>query len=197
MLSSLSRELVPTEEGEPEEEGTAEEMILQYFGRVTDMHPLNKMLYMDTMTWLPDDLLLKADKMTMANSLELRVPLLDHVLIEFAAGLAPRDKVRGLTTKYILKRAFKGRVPQEILKRRKTGFPVPYERWMAERRDIIWNVLKDRRTIERGYFNSSLLQSKVFDRLYKDPILPKELFSLFILEIWARTFLDDKSVTLM
>ena len=196
MLSYLSSELVPTEGGESEEAWTAEQVMLQHFGRVTDAHRLNKMLYVDTMTWLPDDLLLKADKMTMANSLELRVPLLDHVLLQFAAGLAPRDKVRGLTTKYILKRAFKRRVPREILNRRKTGFPVPYERWMAERSDVIWNVLRDRRTTERGYFNPSVLR-KVFDRLGHSPNLPKELFSLFILEIWARTFLDGETVTLM
>jgi asparagine synthase (glutamine-hydrolysing) len=155
------------------------------------------MLYVDTMTWLPDDLLLKADKITMGNSLELRVPLLDHVLMQFAAASAPRDKVRGFTTKYILKKAFKGRVPQEILKRRKTGFPVPYARWMAERRDVIWDVLTDRRSAQRGYFNQSLLRNKVLNKLRQGHELPKELFSLFILEIWARTFLDGESVTLI
>ena len=197
MLCHLSGELVPEVEGESEEQWTAEQVVRQYLGRVADTPLLNKMLYVDTMTWLPDDLLLKADKMTMANSLELRVPLLDHVLMQFAAGLAPRDKVRGLTTKYILKRAFKRKVPREILNRRKTGFPVPYERWMSERSDIIWDVLRDRRTIERGYFDPSVLRGKVFDKLSHSPSLPKELFSLFILEIWARSFLDGDSVTLM
>ena len=197
LFSYLSGELVPVEEGESEEACTAEQMVRQHFERVIDAHPLNKMLYLDTVTWLPDDLLLKADKITMANSLELRVPLLDHILLQFAAAVAPRDKVRGITTKYILKKAFEGRVPQEILKRRKTGFPVPYERWMAERSDVIWDVLTDRRTTGRGYFDLSVLRGKVFDRLRHNPSLPKELFSLFILEIWARTFLDGETVTLM
>ncbi len=89
---------------------------------------LNRMLYVDTKTSLPDDLLLKADKMTMANSIELRVPLLDHKILEFAASLPENLKVRGLTTKYIAKSALRKTVPQEIFDRKKAGFPVPYER---------------------------------------------------------------------
>ncbi len=92
---------------------------------------LDKMLYIDTKTWLPDDLLIKADKITMANSIELRVPLLDHVVLEYAASLPTDFKLNGFTTKYILKKAFEGRVPHEILYRKKTGFPVPYEQWMS------------------------------------------------------------------
>ena len=88
------------------------------------------MLYLDTKTWLPDDLLIKADKMTMANSVELRVPLLDHKLLEFAAALPPNLKVHGFTTKYLAKKALEQRIPQEIVRRRKAGFPVPYEGWL-------------------------------------------------------------------
>ena len=73
-------------------------------------------------TWLPDDLLLKADKMTMANWIELRVPLLDHKVLEFAASLPGSYKVRGFTTKYILKKLLNGRVPQEILERKRLDF---------------------------------------------------------------------------
>jgi asparagine synthase (glutamine-hydrolysing) len=196
LFSRLSGELVSSDDGESEESWTAEQIVGQYLGRVSEEHLLNKMLYVDTMTWLPDDLLLKADKMSMANSLELRVPLLDHVVMQFAAALRPRDKVRGLTTKYILKKALRGRVPQQILNRRKTGFPVPYERWMTERSDVVWGVLRDRRTMERGYFDSSVLRGKLFDKLVQSPGLSKELFSMFILEIWARTFLDGERVTL-
>jgi asparagine synthase (glutamine-hydrolysing) len=87
--------------------------------------PLGKMLYVDTKTWLPDDLLIKADKMTMANSIELRVPLLDHKILEFAASLPQNFKVRGFTTKYLAKKTLRGLVPREILQRKKTGFPVP------------------------------------------------------------------------
>src|SRR6202048_981828 len=90
---------------------------------------LSRMLYVDTKTWLPDDLLVKADKMTMANSVELRVPLLDHKILEFAASLPQDFKVHGFTTKYIAKKTLSGCVPREILQRKKAGFPVPYETW--------------------------------------------------------------------
>ena len=91
------------------------------------------MLYVDTKTSLPDDLLLKADKMTMANSIELRVPFLDHKLLEFAASLPENLKVRGLTTKYLAKRALSSRIPEPILKRRESGFPGALRRLAANR----------------------------------------------------------------
>jgi asparagine synthase (glutamine-hydrolysing) len=93
---------------------------------------LNQLLYIDTKTWLPDDLLVKADKMTMANSVELRVPLLDHTILEFAASLPPEFKVSGKKTKRILKSALKESVPREVIGRKKAGFPVPYEQWLTQ-----------------------------------------------------------------
>src|SRR5262249_23667287 len=93
---------------------------------------LDAMLYLDTKTWLPDDLLVKADKMTMANSVELRVPLLDHKLLEFAAALPSDLKIHGFTTKYLAKKALEKRIPQEIVRRKKAGFPVPYEGWLRK-----------------------------------------------------------------
>src|SRR5208282_605771 len=90
------------------------EPIRKLFSTVKNQSVLDQMLYIDTKTWLPDDLLIKADKMTMANSLELRVPLLDHRLLEFAASLPPHYKLKGFTLKYIWKRALSKRVPGRI-----------------------------------------------------------------------------------
>jgi len=129
------------------------------------------MLYIDTKTWLPDDLLIKADKMTMANSLELRVPLLDHRVLEFAASLPADYKVRGFSLKYILKRALSKRVPRAILKRKKAGFPVPYESWM--RGDL------------KNWLNGILLDRET----------SKELFSLAVLELWHRQFLGNEALS--
>ena len=84
---------------------------------------LDQMLYIDTKTWLPDDLLIKADKMTMANSLELRVPLLDHRLLEFAASLPPHYKLNGFSLKYIWKKALSKRVPDSNPETKKGRFP--------------------------------------------------------------------------
>ncbi|MGD1078798.1 MAG: asparagine synthase (glutamine-hydrolyzing) [Candidatus Sulfotelmatobacter sp.] len=162
-----------------------------YLSRAADYNLLNKMLYVDTNTWLPDDLLIKADKMTMANSVELRVPLLDHKVLEFAAGLPRNQKVRGWTMKYLVRKALRDHVPKEILGRRKAGFPVPYRTWLrTQLHDWVRDLLLDSRTINRGYFEKTgveeLLKLSLMGADYG-----KELFSLVVLELWHRTFADQ------
>jgi asparagine synthase (glutamine-hydrolysing) len=152
---------------------------------------VNRMLYVDTKTALPDDLLLKADKMTMSNSLELRVPLLDHQLLEFAATLPENFKVRGLVTKFIAKRALRSRVPHEILDRKKVGFPVPFGNWLrTELSGYVNDVLLDSRTVTRGYFKrrsiENLIQKHAVSGGYS-----KEILSLLSLELWHRAFLNN------
>jgi asparagine synthase (glutamine-hydrolysing) len=154
------------------------------------------MLYIDTKSWLPDDLLIKADKMTMANSLELRVPLLDHKVLEFAAALPADLKVRGLTTKYLAKRALRRRVPQAIVNRRKVGFPVPYESWLRkEMRSWVKDVLYDRTTTNRGYFDTSAVR-ELLARNETGAGYSKEIFSLVTLELWQRSFLEQGQLVL-
>ncbi len=163
---------------------------------VRGQNTLDAMLYIDTKTWLPDDLLIKADKMTMANSVELRVPLLDHRVLEFAASLPPSFKLKGFSLKYILKKALSQKLPKEIRNRKKTGFPVPYESWLRnDLKDVVWAVLTDHRTVERGYFSKNaveaLLQANSNGTNYS-----KEIFSLLSFEIWQRTFLEREQVVL-
>ena len=162
------------------------------FSKVKDQGILDQMLYIDTKTWLPDDLLIKADKMTMANSLELRVPLLDHRVLEFAASLPAHYKLRGFSLKYILKRALSKRVPTAILKRKKAGFPVPYESWMrGDLKDWLNGILLDRETSARGYFRKSTVE-KLLSENASSGRYSKELFSLAVLELWHRQFLGDE-----
>ena len=151
---------------------------------------LSRMQYVDIKSWLPDDLLIKADRMTMANSVELRVPFLDHQLLEFAATLPTNLRVSGLTTKYILKKALKGRVPKQILERKKAGFPVPYESWFdGDLKGWLHDLLLQQSTLERGYFRKAGLQELLNGNgVYEDR--GKDLFSLAILELWHRAFLD-------
>ena len=152
--------------------------------------PLGKMLYVDTKTWLPDDLLIKADKMTMANSIELRVPLLDHKILEFAASLPQNFKVRGFTTKYIAKKALRGHVPREILNRKKAGFPVPYEKWLRhDLKDWVHGLLLDSKTMARGYFKKSAVERMLSDDSSTESY-SKEIFDLAVLELWHREFLE-------
>jgi len=156
---------------------------------------VNRMLYVDTKTSLPDDLLLKADKMTMANSLELRVPFLDHKILEFAASLPASFKVRGFTTKFVAKRALRDSVPKQILARRKAGFPVPYEHWLrTEMRDWVRDTLLDRQAVSRGYFNRDCIEHLISEDRRRGGF-SKELLSLATLELWHRAFLKPAPVS--
>lgn len=153
---------------------------------------VDRMLYVDSKSWLPDDLLIKADKMTMANSIELRVPLLDHVVLEFAAALPVRQKVRGSTTKYIVKKALSSRVPKPILDRRKAGFPVPYDSWLANGlKPWVYDVLFDSKTLGRGYFNRAAVEDLV-KRNGISGKYGKEIFSLLTLELWHRELVEGE-----
>jgi asparagine synthase (glutamine-hydrolysing) len=154
---------------------------------------VNQMLYVDTKTWLAEDLLLKADKMTMANSVELRVPLLDHELLEFAASLPGNYKVRGFTTKYIAKKVLSQKVPREILERKKIGFPVPYETWLrTDLRDWVRDILLDGKTLGRGYFKKECIELLLSGNQQRGSH-SKEIFTLTMLELWHREFLEKRS----
>jgi asparagine synthase (glutamine-hydrolysing) len=159
------------------------------FSRLDHCSPLDSMLYVDTKTWLPDDLLVKADKMTMATSVELRVPLLDFQVLEFAASLSPAFKVRSWTTKRILKLALQDAIPHEIIGRKKTGFPVPYGKWLNEN---LWGFVADTLlghcAIIGCYFSKNKV-SKLLQR--QNGGGAKEVFCLLVLELLLQQFASD------
>jgi asparagine synthase (glutamine-hydrolysing) len=164
--------------------------IREYFSKPQSKDVLDQMLYVDSKTWLPDDLLVKADKITMANSIELRVPFLDHRLLEFAASLPTSFKVKGFRTKHILKEVLSDRVPQVILNRPKTGFPVPYGRWLRnDFKESVRELLLDGRTLGRGYFRKEAMEA-LLTRNVQSGDYAKEVFSLMVLELWHRVFID-------
>jgi asparagine synthase (glutamine-hydrolysing) len=158
------------------------------FDRVKGQAELHQMLYLDTKTWLPDDLLIKADKVTMASSLELRVPLLDHKVLEFAAALPPDLKVNGRETKRVLKTAFAKILPHEIINRKKVGFPVPYTRWLAnELRDKTREVLLDEKAFCSRFFPRTEIES-LLESHRQTRSRQREVFSLVALELWHHEF---------
>jgi asparagine synthase (glutamine-hydrolysing) len=162
------------------------------FATVRDRPLLDQLLYVDTKTWLPDDLLIKADKMTMASSLELRVPLLDHKVLEYACSLRPSHKVSGRSTKRVLKAAFASILPSEILTRKKAGFPVPYGRWLAvELHEATRELLLDSSSFVSRYFTKSSIEDLV-DSHKGQKTAERELFSLLSLELWHRSLLSHK-----
>ena len=153
---------------------------------------LHQLLLVDTKTWLPDDLLVKADKMTMATSVELRVPLLDFQVLEFAASLPPHFKVQGWSTKRILKAALKDSVPPAILKRKKTGFPVPYDRWLRkELKDFVFETILDKNSALSAYFCDEALL-KLLQAHQRGEGGSQEVFSLLVLELWHQQFVKGR-----
>ena len=196
-FNSHGKELYSTDFSHSVDREFSTRAVTRYLGDGAANGLVNQMLYADTKTSLPDDLLLKADKMTMANSIELRVPFLDHQFLEFAASLPENFKVRGFTTKYIAKTALRNRVPREILRRKKVGFPVPYDSWMRnELKDWVRDILLDSVTLSRGYFQRDCIEHLI-DQDQRFQTYPKEILSLVSLELWHRSFLSGAKAPLV
>jgi asparagine synthase (glutamine-hydrolysing) len=156
--------------------------------------PLSRMLYLDTVLWLPDDLLARGDKTSMAASLEARLPLLDHTLVEFAASLPSRLKIRGLTRKYLLRRVAREWLPDAVLSRRKQGFPTPLANWFrGEAKPLLYDHLSGDAVRSRGLFDAGYVSRLLdeHDRGFADH--SSMLFGLLTLEIWQRLFVDTRS----
>src|SRR5499426_574938 len=162
----------------------------RHFAETDAETALDRMLYTDLKTYL-HELLMKQDQMSMAASLESRVPFLDHALVEFTARLPERMKLRRLTTKYILRRSMKGALPEPILTRRKMGFPVPVGRWFrGPYRSVIDDYVIGARTIERGIFDPAYLRNLVAEHQSGARDHSQRLWSLVNFEMWARQFID-------
>jgi asparagine synthase (glutamine-hydrolysing) len=154
---------------------------------------LNKLLYLDIHSYLPEDLLVKVDIATMANSLEARVPFLDHEFMEFVAQIPSEFKLKGGRAKSILKEAFSDFLPSPILGRRKMGFGVPVSRWIRkELKDYVYDVLLDRRTLHRGYFTKEGIERLLEEHLCLRYDHSTKIWALLFLEIWFRIFIDQK-----
>ena len=151
---------------------------------------LQRLLYADTKTYL-QELLMKQDQMSMAASIESRVPFLDHKLIEFTAQMPERMKLRGWTTKYVLRESMKGLLPETILKRGKMGFPVPIGSWFrGAYRKIVEEYVLGERAIARGIFDRTYTLNLV-QRHDAGENHDERLWALVNFEIWMRRFIDD------
>jgi asparagine synthase (glutamine-hydrolysing) len=153
---------------------------------------LSQLLYLDTKTYLVSDILTKVDRMSMATSLEVRVPLLDHELVEWVTALAPRWKMRGKQQKYLLRKlAERLGVPAEVLNRPKQGFALPLKHWMRnELKELIQTVLLEPRTLQRGYFNPDSIRQILDEHFRGRRNQSGVIWRLLMLELWHRNFLD-------
>ena len=168
--------------------------LMDAFSHAQSEDGLNRMLAVDLATQLPDDLLLLTDKMSMAVSLECRVPLLDHELVELAAGMPEQVKVSGGTLKAAMKSALGDVLPPEILHRAKRGFGTPMGAWMKDGLAPVLNgVLSPDSIQRRGLFDAGAVAAVIADHQSQREDRTDALLALFNFEVWARIFLDKRT----
>ncbi|HEX8163333.1 MAG TPA: asparagine synthase (glutamine-hydrolyzing) [Pyrinomonadaceae bacterium] len=169
----------------------AADFIAPWFARANGAGVVDAALLADTMTYLPNDLLVKVDIASMANSLEARSPFLDHHVIEFAASLPAALKLRGRTTKYLLKKVLRKLVPVENLERRKQGFGVPIGHWFrGEMRGFLQETLLSEKHLRRGLFKPEAVRRLVEDHVAGRADHSHRLWTLLMLELWFEKFID-------
>jgi asparagine synthase (glutamine-hydrolysing) len=166
-----------------------------YIGQAPANDPVSRVLYLDSKMYLPADILTKVDRMSMATSLEARVPMLDHVFLEWVTSLTPSWKMGKNGQKYILaKLAQRVGVPSEVLHRPKQGFELPLSHWIrGELREMVLSSLLEPRTLQRGYFNEAGVR-RFLNEFFSgrtDDYLP--IWRLLMFELWQRNFLERLS----
>jgi asparagine synthase (glutamine-hydrolysing) len=165
----------------------------QAFGDSPGSDRLQRLLSVDLKTQLPDDLLLLTDKMSMATSLECRVPLLDHELVELTSGIPARHRIRGGRLKHIMKEALRGVLPEEILNRSKRGFGAPVGAWMKRQLAPVMKSLLSKESVEsRGWFRWEAINDTIAAHDSRREDNTDHLSALMNLEIWCRLFLDGE-----
>ena len=169
-----------------------EDMLEAYFQTQRKGSELSRLLYIGTKTELPGDMLQKVDRMSMAASLEVRSPLLDHHLFEYAATLHDDAKLNKWTTKYSLRQIAKQLLPEEVVDRKKRGFSVPLDRWLREEvRDYMLDILCDHTTESRGIFDNITIRSLIDEHFDEQFSRSRELWTLMTIEVWQRDYIDQ------
>jgi len=162
-----------------------------WFKKANGNGTVDTLLLTDLMTYLPNDLLVKVDIATMAVSLEARSPFLDHHVIEFAASLPERLKLRRLTTKYLLKKVLRRLLPAENLDRRKMGFGVPIGHWFrGKMQPFLREVVLSDKALRRGLFKPEMVKQLVEQHTRSERDYSHQLWTLLMLELWFLRFID-------
>ena len=167
-----------------------------YFDKVKDENDVTKMQYLDMHLWLPNDILLKADKMSMANSLELRVPILDKEVFALASSIPVEYKISHNTTKYALRKAASKRIPEDWYKRRKKGFPVPIIKWFREEK--YYNIVKEifNQDFTKEFFDQNALLKMLDDHYKGKKNNCRKIWTVYVFLIWYKEFFVDFEKTL-
>ena len=169
------------------------EMAEKHYARVQNADEVTKKQYLDMNMWLPGDILLKADKMCMAHSLELRVPFLDKEVMTFAEGIPTRFRVQGTDTKVVLRHAANKTLPDEWANRPKKGFPVPIRFWLREEK--YYNIVKEYFTSDFAavFFDTDALMKLLDDHFHEKAANQRKIWTVFTFLVWyKRFFVDEK-----
>ncbi|MCP5108484.1 MAG: asparagine synthase (glutamine-hydrolyzing) [bacterium] len=162
----------------------------RYFENSKRYRDINQDLYLDFKTYMVDNILVKVDRMSMATSLEARVPLLDYKMVEFAFSLPYHYKVRGGVTKWFFKKAMEGILPDEIIYRRKEGFSIPIKNWLkSDLKELMLEYLSEKRLKESGFFNYGYVNKMVNEHLNGKQNHAHRLWSLILFHLWREKFL--------
>ena len=154
--------------------------------------PLNRVLYDDLKLYLEADILLKVDRASMAASLEVRVPFLNRAVVDFATSLPLELKLRGLTGKYLLRRAMASRLPREIVERKKQGFAMPVAHWLtSELRDLALDMLSSSRLERQGLFDSAYVRGLIEDHLSHRKDNRKLIWTLLVFQLWHARYMES------
>ena len=168
-----------------------EAVIRRALADLQELNIMDQLMHIDVATWLPNDVLLKADKMSMAHALEARVPFLDHEFAEFAASIPSSIKLRRMREKHILRLAMRGLVPEQIVRRRKHGFTVSLKPWQSSEGSsgLLETVLSSERLRARGWFRPEAVAALLRKPL-DDGFVRRQVFTVLMAEEWSRIFLD-------
>jgi len=166
------------------------EDIFAYISQSKLTKDLERILYLSMKLYLQDGVLVKVDRASMANSLEVRCPLLDHEFVEFVSGLPMIYKLNGLRTKYLLKKAARGLLPDSIIRRQKKGFGIPISHWLTkELRDFMLDYLGEEHIRRQGFFNYPYIRTLINDHVGRKRDNRKQLWPLIVFQIWHKQFI--------
>jgi asparagine synthase (glutamine-hydrolysing) len=194
VFTSLHKESLYTDGFNSQLKGELSQLpdLKDYASNVTTGEPLDRMLYIDSKSYLPGVILTKVDRMSMAVSLEARAPLLDHKLIEFAVRIPAAIKMKGLETKHVFKSAVADLVPPQVLNRPKQGFDVPVRHWINDQlRELVRDTFSDIRTRTRGYVDPRYVDLLLDEHSRNRRDHSFQLWTLLMLELWHRVFCDS------
>jgi asparagine synthase (glutamine-hydrolysing) len=160
----------------------------------TTASTMERLIYLYCKFYLQDDILVKVDRASMACALEARAPFLDYTFVEFVNAIPFGLKLKGLKTKYILKRAMAGRVPPDILARGKKGFGIPIAKWFRnELRDLLLDTLSERRIKQQGIFDYPALTRLVSEHLHGVKDNRKQLWTVFMFQLWFEKYMGNRA----